>query len=280
MEATLSTLLAEGIPATQRLPAQRVLHGSAMVWFITAITGQWLFAAYIFSAYALPVAAGTPELMNRTNPITGHVAGDHLGNTVLLLHLLPAIWLHLAGLLQLVPAIRRRWPALHRWNGRAFLVLALAGALSGLWLTWVRGSRLSDIGAVGVSLNGVLIVLAVIITWRLAASRRIAEHRRWAIRCFWLVSGVWTFRLGYTAWLMWHQGLYGNTAQMDGPFDLIWSVGCFALPLAISELYFRAEKAGATRRWAVAGVLLGCALLTLAGTATAFLMLWMPHLSI
>ena len=129
----------------------RVLHGGAIAWFVAALLSQWLFAAYIVAAYGMPLAAGTPEAMNRTHPITGHVPGDHLGNTVLLFHLLPAIWLNLAGLLQLVPRLRQRYPILHRINGRVFLILALSGALSGLLLTWVRGSRLSDIGAFGIN---------------------------------------------------------------------------------------------------------------------------------
>jgi hypothetical protein len=47
-----------------------------------------------------------------------------------------------------------------RWNGRMFLTLGLLGALTGLYLTWVRGSRLSDIGSIGLTLNGLLILLA------------------------------------------------------------------------------------------------------------------------
>ncbi|MEZ5443649.1 MAG: DUF2306 domain-containing protein [Lysobacterales bacterium] len=255
----------------------RVLHGGAIAWFVAALLSQWLFAAYIVAAYGMPLAAGTPEAMNRTHPITGHVPGDHLGNTVLLFHLLPAIWLNLAGLLQLVPRLRQRYPILHRINGRVFLILALSGALSGLLLTWVRGSRLSDIGALGTTLNGILIVLAVVLTWRLARLRQFAAHRRWAIRCYLLVSGVWMFRLGYTAWLTLNQGPFGNTRQMDGPFDLFWSVACYGLPLAIAEIYFRSERASGTRQWLVGGLLGLCALFTLTGTATAYWILWRPH---
>jgi hypothetical protein len=56
-------------------------------------------------------------------------------------HVLAGAVLSAGGLLQLLPWLRRRMPGWHRWNGRVFLVLALAGTLSGLFLTWVRGSR-------------------------------------------------------------------------------------------------------------------------------------------
>ena len=51
--------------------------------------------------------------------------------------------------------IRSRWPAVHRWNGRLYLLSALGLALGGLWLTWVRGTWLNLIGAFlsGLALN-------------------------------------------------------------------------------------------------------------------------------
>jgi hypothetical protein len=56
-----------------------------------------------------------------------------------------------SGMLQLLPCDRLCWPFIYRWNG----ILAVTGALTGLYLTWLRGSRLSDIGSIGLSLNGV-----------------------------------------------------------------------------------------------------------------------------
>ena len=47
-----------------------------------------------------------------------------------------------SGAWQLIPALRRRWPAMHRWNGRLFLGVALLTTFSGFYLTWVRGSQL------------------------------------------------------------------------------------------------------------------------------------------
>jgi uncharacterized membrane protein len=257
--------------------SSRWLPWSARAWFVAAVAGQWLFAAYIVWVLAWPLLLGDGDAVNRTSLITGHVAGDTLGNASLLGHVLAAAVLNLVGLLQLVPTLRRRFPRWHRWAGRVFMVLALVGVVSGLYMTWLRGSRLGDMSAIAISLNGVLIVVAVVMAWRLARQRRFAEHRRWAIRTFLLVSGVWTLRLGLMAWILLNQGPRGNTSQLDGPFDLFWVFGCYLVPLAVAEIYFRAERAGAVAQRAAAMLLALCAALTALGTAAAFAFMWLPH---
>lgn len=157
------------------------------------------------------------------------------------------------------------------------MALALLGAVSGLYLTWVRGSRLGDLSAIALSLDSVLIVVAVVMAWRLARQRRFAEHRRWAIRAFLLVSAVWSLRLGLMAWLILNQGPRGNTPQLDGPFDSFWVFGCYLVPLAVAELYFRAERAGPAVQRMTAAVLAAGAALTALGGFGALTMMWAPH---
>jgi hypothetical protein len=258
-------------------PSSRLLPWSARIWFATAVAGQWLFAAYIMWALAWPLLHGDGESVNRTSLITGHVDGDTLGNASLLAHVLAASVLNLVGLLQLVPALRRHFPGWHRVMGRVFMVMALVGVASGLYMTWLRGSRLGDVSAIAISLNGGLIVLAVFMAWRFAIQRRLAEHRRWAIRTFLLVSGVWTLRLGLMAWILLNQGPRGNTSQLDGPFDVFWVFGCYLVPLAVAELYFRAESARPVAQRAAAVLIALCAVLTAVGAAAAFAFMWLPH---
>lgn len=258
--------------------SERLLPWTARTWFAIALVGQWLFALYIAAVYAGALAVGNPAAINRAEPITGHIEGDLLGNGILFTHVLAALVLSLGGLLQLVPALRQTWPRLHRWNGRIFLGLALLGAVSGLLLTWARGSRLSEISAIGISLNGLLIVLAVVIAWRQALAKRWQQHRRWAIRAFLLVNGVWTMRLGFMAWLILNQGPRGNTATLDGPFDIFWSFGCYLLPLAVAELYFRAERGSPNLRVVATSVLGTGALLSALGIFGAWSYMWSPHL--
>lgn len=257
--------------------APSLLPWSARAWFVAALAGQWLFASYIFWVLVRPLLAGEGAALNDITFVTGHVAGDTFGNATLLGHLLAAAVLNLVGLLQFLPWLRRRFPVWHRWAGRSFMVMALAATVSGLWLTWVRGARLGDISAIAITLNGLLIVLAVVMAWRLARKRRFVEHRRWAIRAFLLVSGVWFLRLGLMAWIIINQGPRGNSPRLDGPFDSVWVFGCYLLPLAVAELYFRAEQAGPVVQRSVAMVLFGGALLTALGTFGAFKGMWGPY---
>ncbi|MEO8161300.1 MAG: hypothetical protein ABI588_07755, partial [Arenimonas sp.] len=125
--------------------------------------------------------------------------------------------------------------------------------------------------------NGILILLAVVMAWRLAMQRRFAEHRRWAIRAFLLVSGVWMLRLGLMAWVILNHGPNGNTARLDGAFDSVWVFACYLLPLAIAELYFRAENGSRAMQFGAAGVLALSAAFTVLGTFGAFTFMWLPH---
>ena len=255
----------------------RALPWSARAWFGVAVLGQWLFAAYILVVFGGALVQGQPEAINRTDLITGYVAGDGSGNAMLFGHVLAGALLSAGGVLQLLPWLRQRLPTVHRWNGRVFLLLAIAGAISGLLLTWVRGSRLSEVTAWALSLDGLLILIAAGMAWRLAVQRRFAAHRRWAIRAFLLVSAVWAMRLGFMAWVILNQGPRGMTTRLDGPFDLFWAFGCFLLPLAIAELYFLAERHASWRGPATVVLTLGAAVSAL-GVFGAYTMMWAPHL--
>lgn len=255
----------------------RLLPWSARAWFLAALTSQWLFAIYIAWTLVRPLMGADAASVDNTRLITGHVGGDTTGNAMLLGHVLAAAIINGVGLLQLVPAIRRGFPAWHRWAGRAFMVLSLLAAMSGFYMVWIRGSRLSDVSAAAITLNGVLILLAVVMAWRLALRRTFIEHRRWAIRAFLLVSGVWMLRLGLMAWVIINQGPNGNTSRLDGGFDSVWVFGCYLIPLAIAELYFRAEKGGRAMQFAAACMLASSAAFTLLGTFGAFVFMWLPR---
>jgi hypothetical protein len=121
------------------------------------------------------------------------VKDDTFGNAALFFYVIPAALLSVGGIIQLLPIVHRKFPVVHRWNGRMFLSLGLMGALFGLYLTWVRGARLSDVGAMGLTLNSILIVVAVVFAWRYAMAKQFDKHMRWAIHGFILVNGVWLF---------------------------------------------------------------------------------------
>ena len=161
------------------------------------------------------------------------------------------------GTLQLVPQIRARALPFHRWNGRLYILTAFAISIAGLYLVLVRGTTTTTVGAIAISLNGALIMICAAMAWRYARARNIDTHRRWALRTFVLVSGVWFFRVGLMLWIFLNQGPVGIGENFDGPFIMFWSFANYLLPLAILEIYLRTQtRAGVRGRFGMAASLL------------------------
>lgn len=248
-------------------------------WVLVALLGQWIFALYIFIKFGIPALSGSPTSADTSRMIQGYVNGDEFGNGVLVIHLLPAILLSFGGIFQLLPYLRKKYPAFHRWNGRMFLTLGLFGALTGLYLTWVRGSRLSDIGSIGLTINGLLILVSVTLAWKFAINRQYQKHMRWAVHAFILINGVWTFRLYLMGWFMLNQGANGNTATIDGPADIALSFASYLFPMLIAEIYFWAKRQNITYRVSIANLfMLFGLLITIIGVVSATLFMWWPRI--
>ena len=264
-------------PLTAEAVARRRLSHATRAWFVATAIGQMLFAAFVILFYYPTLISGNYARWNSKPLITGYVAGDKAGNLQFALHVLAAAAMTLLGLIQLIPSVRSRWPRLHRASGRLFLALALALAAGGLWLVWVRGTYLTLTGAVAISLDAVLIIGFGLKAWLTARQRDFAAHRRWALRTFVVASGVWTMRVGYITWGILTGGL-GIAKGMSGPFDLFWAFGTYLLPLAVLELYLRAERANPARKTAMTATLWVIAILILGGSAGSWMLMWWPHL--
>ena len=152
------------VPASLPFPS-RLLSRGATAWFIAATLGQWAFVAFIVLFFGGPVLDGDLAPLNAKPHVTGYVPGDVMGNLQFVGHALLAGLVTFAGAWQLVPALRRRWPTLHRWNGRVFLSVALVVTLTGFYLVWVRGSQLGPASNLSISLNGLLIVVFALLAW-------------------------------------------------------------------------------------------------------------------
>ncbi len=260
--------------------ADRSLQAAAALWYVVAVAGQWTFVYYIASFYVGPTVRGEFSAWTRnTDLIKGYVAGDSVGNLYFAAHVLIAALITTSGALQLVPQIRSRAIAFHRWNGRIYILAAFLMALGGLWLIWVRGTWLTLTGAGASTLMAVLIMTFAALTLRSAMTRRIAQHHRWALRTFVVVGGVWFQRLGYMAWTILNRGPVGLGKHMDGPFDIVWGFGCFLLPLAALEIYLRVKaSAGAPARFAMSAALVVLTAVMAVGIGGAYLFMWRPLL--
>lgn len=261
-------------------PARRTdwLGRAATFCYLAIAAGQLLFTAFILAFYYPSSLSGDFAAWNTKPLIKGFVAGDVSGNLFFAAHVLMAAVISFGGLVQLIPAIRGRWPAVHRWNGRVYLVSALTLSLGGLWLTWGRGTWLTLTGAFGITLDAMLILTFAALAYRAARARRFALHRSWALRLFAVASAVWFMRVGYMAWGI-ATGGAGIGKAMDGPFDILLAFANSLVPLAVAELYLRASAHGtAAARKGVAALLGVSGLIILGGSAGAWMVMWGPYL--
>ncbi len=275
----MNSLTWPATPATHQPWGARALRVSAALWLLVALIGQGIFVAYVMGLYGAATLAGDLSAWNKVMP-RGYVPGDIAGNTTLIVHVLLTVAILSGGALQLLPALRRTAPRLHHWVGRGYLLSAVVMSLGGLFMVWARGEPARLGQHLGISLNALLILVFATLALRAALARHIAAHRRWALRLYVAVLGVWFFRLGLTLWLLVHRAPVGfDPKTFSGPFLTFLSFAQSLLPLLLLELYLRAQR---SRRPGVqAGAALGLVLLsvlTAAGIGTATLMLWAPHL--
>lgn len=258
---------------------KRLLTISVSSWVGLVLIGQFIFALYILFQFTMPLITGQIDESRYTHMIRGYVNGDVVNNAILLAHVIPVMVISLSGTLQLVPSIRTQFPGFHRINGRLFLLVGLFGAISGLYLTWITGSRLSDLGALGVTVNGLLIPVMTVLAWKYAVEKRFQLHRKMAVHSFILINGVFTFRLYLMGWFMLHQGRAGNSPNIDGPADIALSFASYLLPMLVAEVVFWSEKqkSAKTLTLAITGVCFA-ALITAIGVIAATMMMWGPRI--
>jgi hypothetical protein len=255
-----------------------LLRRSGVIWFGVAAIGQAAFVWMILAHFGRRTLIGDFAGWNDKPLIKGYAPGDDAGNVMFAVHVLLAAVVTLGGLMQLIPALRRRAPAFHRWNGRIFLITAVVMAVGGLWLTWGRETYLSLISAVAVSVDGALILVFAALAWRTAVRRDFEAHRRWAMRAFLAVNGVWFLRVGLMAWAIATGGL-GMNKTLSGPADVVLQFGAYLIPLALFEAYWRAGRSarrGLQRLTVVAMVL--AAAVTALGVFGAVVFMWGPYM--
>lgn len=260
--------------------ASRALSLSAAAWFVALVAGLWAFGIYIVAIYGVGAATGNWERWNVVLPKGhGYNPGDTAGNLALGAHLLMAVFVAFAGALQLVPAIRSKAPAFHRWNGRVFIAVAFAIAGSGLYIALTRGAVAGTWMAAGNILNVVLLTVCSAQALRFARARRFDVHRRWALRAFVLMLGVFFYRLGMMLWFVANRGPVGHTDAFDGPWDIFLAFAHVLLPLTILELYLLArDRGGVVAKFAMTGLMTVATLATAAGGFFAIMGMWLPRL--
>ena len=266
------------VGATSTVMADKVLNIATRTWFAIAVVGQWVFLAYLLAFYAPSTLTGNFQLWIK-NPMLmkGYVAGDTLGNLAFAAHALLAAIIAFGGAIQLIPQLRKAAPVFHRWNGRVFLLTALCLSVTGLYMIWFRGPTSVSIANMAITINALLILGFGWLSLRSAMQRDIVSHRRWALRLYLVSNAQWFTRVGLFAWIILAQGPVGMGANFDGPVVILWSFGCYLVPLIVLELYLRTKQSCTARRKCImACTLFISAALTCVGTVGVSMFSWLP----
>ena len=256
--------------------ADSALKTAARFWFVVTIIGQVMLAFTVASFYSLTAMRGDYHAWKFTN---GFVPGVTRGNWAVVMHVASAAVIMLAGAVQLVPQVRIRFPVFHRWNGRIYMLSAVALSAAGVYMHWVRGS-VGDISQkLGGTLDAVLIWGFAAMALRYALGRDFKTHRRWALRLFIVVSASWFYRIGFFLSFLVFKGPFGfNPVTFTGPFLTFMAFGQYLVPLAALEIYLRAQDHhGALRRMATAGMLFAATLAMCAGLFAVAAAIWVPQ---
>ncbi|OYD48275.1 DUF2306 domain-containing protein [Acidovorax kalamii] len=162
-------------------------------------------------------------------PFPSELPSLQLSRHAFIVHAVSASLALMLGPLQLLVALRQRYPAAHRWTGRAYVLAIAVAWLSSLPLA--ANAMTGVVAAVGFFALGLAWVVAT--GWGVACAlqRRFAEHRRWMLRSYALTAAAITLRiylgLGAAA---------GVDIEVSYPF-IAWL--CWVPNLLVAEWYLR-----------------------------------------
>jgi uncharacterized membrane protein len=256
--------------------AETALKAATRFWFGVTVVGQLAFAFVIASFYGLTALRGDYHGWRFTN---GFIPGVTKGNWAVVMHVISAAIIMFAGAVQLVPQVRNRFPAFHRWNGRIYMLSTVALAGAGLYMHWIRGSVGDVWQHIGGTVNALLIWLCAGLALRYALARDFRTHRRWALRMFLVVSASWFIRIMLFLTFLVFKGPIGfDPATFTGPYLTFLSFAQYGIPLAVLELYFwTQDRPGALRRMAMAGLLFVLTLAMVGGLFAVTMTIWVPQ---
>ncbi len=196
--------------------------------------GWWVVPGLLALAF-IPVLGGTGRLVEvlggpEVLPTDTRFAASPIP---LVVHIVASVIYAMLGAFQFSVRLRRRRPGWHRRVGRLLVVLGLAVAFSGLWMTlaYPQKEGTGDILWVTRLLVGSGMGASVILGLRAIRSRNIARHRAWMTRAYALALGAGTqaFTVGFG------EALFGTGVVRT---DLLMA-SAWAINLAIAEWVIR-----------------------------------------
>lgn len=257
-----------------------ILDATAKLWFLVVAIGQCIFMLYIAGLYMISMLSENVEAMNNVLP-HGFSNENLIGNSFLSSHLLFAAYISFSGIIQLIPNLRKAFPKLHRWNGRIYIFSALVMSISGLYLIFSDRLIVGDLPQhIAIFINAILILICGYFALSHAVKRNITLHRRWALRLFFAVSGVWFFRVGLMFWLVLHGEPVGFEPELfTGPFLTFLAFFVYVFPVILLEIYFQVKAKGqqVAQLVTASGILIICIGMSI-GIFGATMGMWLPRI--
>lgn len=189
---------------------------------------------YLMIVLSVLVALGSWRFLGLGFDLSFPGFEDHLEarRTVFALHVTLAPVALVLGVLQFMPRLRARRPALHRWTGRMYAACVLVSGIAGFWLGlfapggWVAGAGFMVLAVlwIGVTAKAVLH----------AYNREIAEHRVWMIRSFALTFAGVTLRIYLAGYML------SDVSYVDASPVLGWI--CWVPNLLIAEWWLARDR--------------------------------------
>lgn len=168
------------------------------------------------------------------------VAAANIG---IFIHMLTGALITILAPIQLIPAIRRRFPRVHRWSGRVLVGCATITACGGLSYILLHGTIGGPHMSVAFAIYGALMLICAGQTIRYARAREWSAHGDWALRLFFLAIASWLYRVHYGIWVPLTDRA-GMARDFSGWFDQI-NLWAFYVPyLVILELTLLARGRG------------------------------------
>ena len=207
---------------------------------ITVWISALLFGLYILTFYVAAFEQGDMAKWNENLP--GLYEKDKtLGTYGVGIHFAAGGIILILGSIQLIAAVRNRYPVLHRWIGRIYVVACMLASIGGLTFIVVNGTIGGTVMDIGFGLYGVLMFFTAINTIRFARARSFQTHRAWAIRLYALAIGSWLYRMDYGFWLMLADGA-GHESNFQGIFDYVMDFFFYVPNLIVAEIFIRRQN--------------------------------------
>ena len=225
---------------TSRNFGEIALHWASLLLVTTVWVSAGLFGLYIIAFYAAEFFRGHLDQWSKILPGLYHK--NEQGSTVGIgIHFAMGGIILILGSIQLIDAVRIKYPTVHRWIGRIYVTACTIAGIGGLIFIMLTGTIGGTIMDIGFGIYGILMLIAGIQTYRHAAARRLELHRAWALRLYALAIGSWLYRMDYGFWFFLTDAV-GHNDTFTGPFDHVMAFFFYIPNLLVAEIFIRKNQ--------------------------------------